>query len=1060
VAKIKILLLGALQVIVDNEPVDSLMSDKSRALLTYLAVESHRSHRRDHLAGMLWPNQPDKKSLHNLRQALSSLRKILQDDDHENKFFLVTRDSIQFNPNSNYELDVNNFDDLINKASKFYKRDDKASRIHFRSLNQAVNLYKGHFLDQFFLKEGFYFEEWSTLQREILSRKVLEALNILVEYYERKGDYYQALRCASRMVELAPWEENAHRIVMLQLALNSQWSAAADQYHSLTRYLKDEMGLEPTAETVQLFEEIRSINAKGETIQPRFTPTIDQLPTFTTPFIGRQHELNEIADLLVDPHCRLLTIIGPGGIGKTRLAIEAAREQIASFRNGVYFVSLGDIHNEIHIIPSIANAVDYNFPGQGTLKSQFLRFIRNKKMLLVLDNYEHLLEHTSIISDLLISSPGFVIIATTRERLRLQEEWLFPLAGLSYPNKGKNVWDLNEFDALTLFQVCAQKAGRDYKIPASDVPSIIHICQLVEGIPLAVELAAALTYTKSCQDIAAQLSKNFEILSTSMRNVQSRQRSMLATMQYSWNLLSIEEKHSFSQLSIFLEDFDSEAANTIIGVESSMLTTLINKSLIRNTSEGRYVLHRLLRQFAAEKLSKDESLRRSLEEKFCDYYVNFLSEQAPKLDGKDQLEALIRINQNIDNVRKAWVLLISHEEFSDIDQIVDSIYRFHSIRSLFSECIELFKMALSALADTHNQESLNNRILARQGVLYQRLGKYGIAKKYLEQGLTTFRCYGESKEILFCLAQLGHTYIKTGNYKDVQPIAEEALDLAIDLEDQWGITSSYYLSGYAVYRLGNIKQGKEYLEKSLYISRKSDRPRLSLSPLNALGDIACHQGDYTKAIQIYEECIELSKALGDEYRAGIHFNNLGTVYHILEAYHEAESYYLESLHYCEKIGDLAGQAIALSNLGEIELTRKEFSESRRLFIEGLQIGRDLDDHWTILACLKNLGSISLIQGKLMDAKAIYAEAFEIGTKFETKPLVLNILMDLAEYISINGNPDLAFEMLTYVSSHPSSEQSTREKANQILENYARGTNDIDPRPIEILIENGLNEISE
>ena len=1036
------------------------MSDKSQALLAYVAVESHRPHRRDHLAGMLWPNQPENKALHSLRQALSSLRKTLQDRHRENQFIIVTRDSIQFNNNCDHELDIRKFNALINKAFQFYNRDDdESSRIHFRALKQAAVLYQGHFLDQFYLKESVYFEEWSMLQREILTRKVLEILNCLVEYYERQGNYQQALQFATRMVELAPWEEHAHRIVMLQLALNGQFSAAGNQYHSLARYLKQEIGLEPTAETVKLYEEIRSTSAKGEGLEPRFLPTVNQLPSFSNPFIGRQIELDELADLLTNPHSRLLTITGPGGVGKTRLAIEAAREQIGLFHHGVYYVSLSDIQNDINIIPRIAEVVSFNFSDQGSPKSQLQKYLQTKKLLLILDNFEHLIEYANLIADLLNSSPGLVIIITTRERLKLKEEWVLSLDGLSYPHMGVNPDNQKAFDAIRLFEVCVQQVNRDFRITPLEKDSIVQICRVVEGNPQAIEIAASLTYTKSCFEIAEQLTHNYEVLSTNFQNVQPRQRSLQATMQYSWDLLAIEEKDALSQLSIFLEYFDPDAALNILGIDSTMLTTLMSKSLIRKTSDERYIFHTLLRQFARRKLGEDISKHRTVEERYCNYYLNLLLMQADRLDGYEQSQALIEINQNIDNFRKTWGLLISHQRFSDLEQIVDTIYRFHTIRSHFNQCIELFNEAFAGLAGTNNHEMLTRKINARQGVLYQRLGKYGLAKKYLDTSLSTFRSYNETKEIIFCLVQLGNTYLKLGEYEEVKSKAAEALKLATSIEDQWGITSSYYLSGFVDYRLGEIEKGKRDLEKALHVSRASRRPRLLLNPLNALGDIACHQGEYSKAIQIYEECIQLSVEIGDEYQVGIHYNNLGTVFHILEQYQNAEAYYLESLHICMKIGDLVGQAVALSNLGEIKLIQKEYPESRRLFLKGLGIARDLDDHWSIMACLKNLGAISLTENDLVKAKRYYAAAFDTGIKHRTKPQVLNILLDLAEYLSNNGNLDLAAEMLTLIVNHPSSEKIAREKAKRILERNFDNANSIDPRPMDLLIEHGLSEMS-
>ncbi|PKO20431.1 MAG: SARP family transcriptional regulator, partial [Chloroflexi bacterium HGW-Chloroflexi-1] len=593
--RLTISLLGPLRVALCGEPVTDFATDKARALLAYLAVEAERPHRRDALAGLLWPDQPQRKARQNLRQALSHLRRAIGDRDEAAPFLLVSRETVQFNADSDHWLDVAAFTSLAEACRGHRHRRLATCLPCMRRLEQMAELYRGDFLAQFFLSDSSIFEEWALLKREWLHRQAVEAFSHLAGYYERRGDYEQARQYARRQVALEPWREEAHRHLMRLLALDGQRSTALAQYETCRRMLAEELGVEPTAETVALYKRISE-----SAIADLQTCRLANLPPSPTPFVGREEELAELADYLANPDCRLLTLVGPGGIGKTRLVLQVAADQTGAFVHGIHFVPLASVSSTELIVSAIAEALDLPFDSHQDPKEQLLNYLHEKEMLLVLDNLEHLLPISissacgkgeggaELLAEILRRAPGVVLLVTSRERLNLREEWVYTVEGLTYPEGeavGRPALSVAEgpetYSAVNLFQQRARRAYQHFSLSEIERPHVVRICQLVEGMPLGVELAAAWVAVHSCEEIAQEIERNLDILTTRLRNVPARQWSVRATFEHSWQLLSETEKDIFARLSVFRGGFRREAAAVVTGASLSTLSSLLDKSLIR-----------------------------------------------------------------------------------------------------------------------------------------------------------------------------------------------------------------------------------------------------------------------------------------------------------------------------------------------------------------------------------------------------------------------------------------------------------------------------------------------
>jgi predicted ATPase/DNA-binding SARP family transcriptional activator len=1028
-AHLSISLLGTLKVALGGEPVTDFATDKARALLAYLVVESDRPHRRDTLAGLLWPDQPQKKARQSLRQALSDLRKTIEDSD-EAPFLLVSRVDIQFNAECYHWLDVAAFADLVHACKTHRHRRLAACLPCLRRLERMVDLYGGAFLEQFFVSDSDAFEEWAVLKREWLQREVTEALSLLADYRERRGEYKRAQQHARRQVQMEPWREEAHRQLMRLLALDGQRSAALAQYETCRRALADELGIEPTAETRAVYENIRVEGQKSK--YGKVTIPLHNLPSSATGFVGREVELAEIAELFAGPNCRMVTLFGPGGIGKTRLALQAAADHLGTFEDGIAFIPLAHISAVTHFVPAVASALGLFFHGDQDPEEQLLDYLRQKELLLVLDNMEHILDCADFLSTVLQHAPGVMLLATSREKLNLQEERVYEIAGLTYP-RGDAVDVEDGYSALELFRQRACQVDRHFGLSEAKVGHAIRICQLVEGMPLGIELAASWVGVQSCEEIADQIASSLDTLTTRLRNVPERHRSVWAAFEHSFQLLAEEEKRAFISLAIFRGGFSRETAVAVTGVSTSLMTALLDKSLIRRTSPDRYDMHEMLRQYALEKLQADSQLYKEAQARHARYFATFLAQRGDLLQGEEQRRVLEEVAVEIENARCAWQVALARGWAEQIAQSLEGLYHFYNIRCQFEEGADLFALAADRWREVPEQANLFGRVLAYQGALSYRLGRYDQAQEVLEQGLGIFSRLEAYTKQAFCLVTLADLNRSLGKYDEAEELAQKSLALSRQYQDHCGIASALYTLGMLRYRTGQVEQSKTVLEESLAVSRAYGNRHVAMSALNALGDVTCHLGAYDEGRRLFESCLELGRELDDGYTIATLLNNIGTIVHVLGEYEEARLYYQEGLDIRRRIGDQRGQAISLLNFGELAHDLCSYEEALTYYHEALAIGRRTRDQWVTLNSLNNLGEMACTLNDCEGAKVYLTEALATAYKTCTLTLLSKTLVNLGLLFAKQGQMDRAAMLLKLMSQHPASERDTKEKAASLLD---------------------------
>jgi len=555
-------------------------------------------------------------------------------------FLLITRKAVAIHPEANVWVDA------VELSTTLVSHKPPLSTRAVHDLERALTLYKGDFLAGFYISESQGFEDWLRSERERLRVGVMQTLSHLIDFHVERASFDAGIAHAARLLELDPLREDAHRQMMLLLASSSQRSAALAQYDICRRVLADELGVEPEVTTTTLYRQIQS----GAFVPPTAPlQTSINVPAQPTRFIGREAELAQLEEYLDTPDCRLLTLIGPGGVGKTRLAYEVAKRKVGDFPAGVYAVPLSGVASPQYLASTIAERLTLPLYGSADQKAQLLDSLREKHLLLVMDNCEHVLEGMELLAEILAVAPGVHILATSRERLNLQGEWLFPVQGLPFP-QGESEAGAQTYPAMQLFEQSARRGGPGFHL--DDLTDVARICKLVEGLPLAIELAASWVHHMPCERIASHIQGDLDFLSTNLRDVPERHRSTRALFEHSWRLLSEAERLTLRKLSVFRGGFDADAATHIAGASLRILSALVEKSLVRASPTGRYDLHELLRQFAEEKLNEAGESAATLE-KHLDYFVVWAEEANLRLRGVQQVTWYQRIETEHDNLRAA-----------------------------------------------------------------------------------------------------------------------------------------------------------------------------------------------------------------------------------------------------------------------------------------------------------------------------------------------------------------------------------------------------------------------
>jgi predicted ATPase/DNA-binding CsgD family transcriptional regulator len=577
---------------------------------------------------------------------------------------------------------------------------------------------------------------------------------------------------------------------------------------------------------------------------------VSHLPPQATSFIGRNRELVDIAALLANPNCRLLTLIGAGGIGKTRLALQAAGDLVAHFPHGACLVPLASVGSVELLAAAFINALQMTPNGSDDLRLQLIRFLSQKHMLLVLDNFEHLLDGVSLLTDVLRAAPGLKLLVTSRERLNVQEEWVLTLDGLSFPRDGDD--SLESFSAVQLFVQRAQQVQAGFSL-SQNAEAVKTICQRVEGMPLGLELAATWLRAMSCRQIAVQMTTGIDFLTTPLRNVPERHRSLHAVFEQSWQMLSDREQDVLKRVSVFRGGFDLEAAGEIAGATLPLLASLTDKSLIRLNPDGHYDMHELLRQYAADKMTAEEVLLTT--RRHLTYFLNLARQAQAHQFGREQTRWFDRLEGEIHNLRAALAWSLQSEEAEEGLRLVAALKWFFGWRSYWIEGLSWMERLLAISAET--PDVLRAEVLQCAGSIAGASEDYPRAEALLGASLALLRATNDPLNLAWTLSEIGFRLrpIQTREQSTAQ--LDESLTLFQQVGDPMGVIYGLIRRGWVALIWRDLAFARSMLAKALLRAHSaSDKISTALVSM-LLGMIDLEQNDLVTAATRFENTLTL-----------------------------------------------------------------------------------------------------------------------------------------------------------------------------------------------------------
>ncbi|MCB9111733.1 MAG: tetratricopeptide repeat protein [Anaerolineales bacterium] len=978
----------------EQMPVKGFESTKVRALLAYLVLESEKPHTREHLIGLLWGDSDDLKAAKSMRQALSNLRKTIKDVDAASPFLLVEADTIQLNKeNSTFQVDAQVFENLINACEKHSHRDVETCTACAHRFEKAASLYRGELLQGFLLKDSEYFQDWLVSRREYFHQKMLMVLDHLARYHQRRYEFQDAISYARRLVSMDRWREEAHVLLMRFLSDAGQRSAALKQYQECCDMLSKEFGVEPQPETVNLYEQI--LNNQASAKKP--VAPINNLPSFGTTFVGRKDEILEIVEYLQDRNCRLATITGTGGVGKTRLALQVGQGQLYAYQDGVFWIPLDAIKKPEELPGIVAGTLGLELPAKGDIQTHVINFLRHRDVLLILDNYEHLLPETDFITGILSNSSGVSILATSREVLHLQIEKVFELTGLPLSSEGKAELP----SAVLLLKQRAERIASHVQISTQkEQEEALHLCSLLDGLPLGIELASGMLKTHTCAEIAEKITEDVSALSSSLRDIPMRHRSLLAVFEYSWGLLSTDEKRAFASLGVFPAYFTLSAAKNICDISPDVLDELYRKSLVRHLGKDLYGLHPLMQQYARKKQEMVGISGIAINKRFQSYYSSRTQQWLQNMRSGQILQALDHFSREWGNLTSCWNMAIATQDINLLNEYLAPFFWFFEIKGRIYEGESLFRSALDMLQKENRDEPLldvfYHRLLTYYGWLSFRRGQTDIALNSLREVVNHGLENLDVEEKIFALNHYGSVCYENGQKESANEMHEKAMRLCKNDQTAWeeALTLNHY--GSMLSMESDLANAEKFLRQGLKIADANQFIWITASVLSNLAVLAYFQQDYETAISLFLQSNEKSAQYGDLHRSpSVNHNNLAECYAILGELDKARVHLEQALYHFNECGNTVFLPYVYNTLAIINLQSKKYDEARQALDDGIK---------------------SAVENQML-------------------AVLNNLLIDYAKYFLRIEQRERAVELIHYVSHSSYTIKEGHDKAAQLFEEF-------------------------
>lgn len=928
-------LLGQLQITHHRLGAISLTNRKAIGLLAYLLTESDSPHTREFLLGLLWPDLPTAAAQNNLRVTWAHLQKALgMNKSDEQPHLTGDRLALRFNPRSDYELDVTRFRALIDACRVHPHSDQQNCAECAARLAEALNLVRGEFLDEFSLANCLQFDAWLFTQRQSVHMQMVSALEQLAAFHERAGQLTEAERTVRRLLDYDPLSEPAYRQLMRVLAGMDQRSAALDVFETCRRVLATDLGVAPAVETVTLAEQIRAhASVESHTIQTGLPPVL-------TRFLGRQQESARLVDLLSRRTVRLVTLTGPGGIGKTRLAIEVARRMAGVFAQDMCFVELAGVADGSAVDDAVAAAFHLPTDTSRSTTGAIVDYLRDKTMLLVLDNCEHLVKPCArLVETLCHDAASLTVLATSRIPLQLAEEHVVRLEPFAAPTisamEPLTVTDSLNFDSVQLFTDRTAQSLLSFALTDANVAAVARICQQLDGIPLAIEIAAAQTRALPVEAIADRLSQRFTWLNKRATDGLSRQRTLHTLIDWSYELLSDEERSVFRQLAVFAGGWTLEAAEAVSASSEScagVLAELVDHSLVvfgADAERRRYSMHETIRQFAQAELRASDHEPQTLQ-RHARYYAELVFRAAQKQNTQTFVESLQTLKQEHDNLRRAFEWLLAHDREQALALVAQlgTDLKFWELGGFFQEGRRWLQHALDEADRTASTQRAQALLAAAD--LSSAISDFDYGLECAAQARELFQELGDQQGEIDAQVKHCELAILAGESAIVQAQVEELLRIAERISYKAGIANARLMLGTIAFHKGEHQDAIPYILPAIALWRELERPFELATALNRLAGALGGIHEYAAGQSAQVECRDIYQSLG--YRRGVATatQNLGGFAFDLGDYTRARALFRDSLRIRRELGLQRGYAYSFEFVADVNEAEKRYEQAVQL----------------------------------------------------------------------------------------------------------------------------------
>ena len=972
--------------------------DKRYFLLALLAYRRDWVTRKS-LARLFWPEHDRSVARLNLRQLIKRTRRLswqpeleMAGDDHDQR--------IRWLPNTDLEQ--------LERAL--------TSKDH----ETALRLYRGPLLAGLRADGAPEFAGWLDFERLRLQERWRDALLAHAAELGVTDSHHQAAYVLAAVLRQDEFDEEVLRTYMSSAAMAGHVKRALDAYDAFTRLLEAEIGLIPSTATQMLVQRIREgklalDSASAPTSVPDLPSTgiaaTSKRPNYARPtvnaappqLIGRELELSDLARQLGNAGCRLLTVTGPGGVGKSLLVSHAISELCDNYQDGAVFAPLESLPAGGSVPDAIAAALGLTSPAAVDLDplERLVLALRDKRFLLVLDNIEHLEHATEVVARLLSGCPDLDVLTTSRERLELAEEWLLPLEGLAVPTAGANLNEALSFDAVRLFVKRAERVRPAFFLNEDDLPYVIDICRLVAGLPLGIELAAAWLQLLPCREVAKEISRDVDFLDRSPSDAAERHRSIRATFEYSWRRLEPVEQSTLCNLAVFKGDFDREAGTHVAAAKLPVLAALADRSLLTVRGDGRFSFHPLLRHYAFEKLSADKELLRRKQAAHGRYFLRLLT-STTGLRGEKQLTALAALDIAFEDLAAAWRWACAERRLNELALAADPLASLCVYRARYNEGLSLLSLALDdPFAEAAGATGLGE-LYVQRARLAERLGRYEESALDANRGLELLRqTEGRGKQT-GGLQILGKLAVRTGRYAEAREIFTAALASAAAQGSHEAVARLLGSIGLAEQYLGRRARAAVWYRRSLRLQRELENPLGVVSALANLGNVLRLLRHPEAARELLDEALALAE-------------------------HIDANDVLPSLHI---------------NLGVLVLDQGEPSLAAERFESALRLARRSGNRSLEVNAAFQLGKLALIVGDVAAGQQRFLDTLQLAGEIGHQEKVLDCLVGLAWARAQVGDVDRAERWLTSALEHRATSPGTRRWAGELRQALDRG---LEPR---------------